>query len=384
MTIKEDKVKKKKDFSKKWYTEKFLNELKNTAYQEKDKNLVYTVKCSPDAVSKYGLDPRMLGGPIGKMAKGLQFVPDFIFKHMNMKLNENNIISFRESCSKISYADCHINGVEITNSAVLASDSHKIPIRIYQNNTCKDTKALLIFIHGGAFVGGTIDPYDECLKMLVDKFSIKALSIDYRLLPENPYPTPYTDCFDVVEYIYNNHSEFDTDKDKIFVCGDSAGGNLAQACSTKFKGNDVIRGQLLLYPTLNIFAIEDEYYHTGLDDFTFEPTQKRLSIGVIRQMQMLTNCDVKQIGITASDEFNSPYIYSAKGNPPTFITAGALDYLKKDAMAWAHKLTDAGVKTSLLIYNGLGHGYINATGVFPQAEDLIDEMGTFINSIINQ
>ncbi len=103
MTIKEDKVKKKKDFSKKWYTEKFLNELKNTAYQEKDKNLVYTVKCSPDAVSKYGLDPRMLGGPIGKMAKGLQFVPDFIFKHMNMKLNENNIISFRESCSKISY-----------------------------------------------------------------------------------------------------------------------------------------------------------------------------------------------------------------------------------------------------------------------------------------
>ena len=29
-------------------------------------------------------------------------------------------------------------------------------------------------------------------------------------------------------------------------------------------------------------------------------------------------------------------------------------------------------------YNGMGHGYLNAMGVFPQAEDLVDEMGQFI------
>lgn len=42
----------------------------------------------------------------------------------------------------------------------------------------------MIFIHGGAFVGGTLAPYDESLKMLVDKFAVKVISIDYRLLPE--------------------------------------------------------------------------------------------------------------------------------------------------------------------------------------------------------
>ena len=87
-------------------------------------------------------------------------------------------------------------------------------------------------------------------------------------------------------------------------------------------------------------------------------------------------------GILSPDEYNNPYIFDASGNVPTFITVGALDYLKKDAVAWAHKLSNANVKTKLVVYNGLGHGYLNATGVFPQAEDVIDEMGKFIYTIL--
>ena len=57
---------------------------------------------------------------------------------------------------------------------------------------------------------------------------------------------------------------------------------------------------------------------------------------------------------------------------------GALDFLKNDTIAWAHKLQDAGVPVKVVVYNGMGHGYLNAMGVFPQAEDLVDEMGQFI------
>lgn len=240
----------------------------------------------------------------------------------------------------------------------------------------------MIFIHGGAFVGGTLAPYDESLKMLVDKFAVKVISIDYRLLPENAYPAPYSDCFDVLEYISRSCGEFKIDKDRIFVCGDSAGGNIAQACSTKYKGTGKIKAQLLLYPTLNMFGFTDEYYKKGYSDYKFEPSQKSVSKGVIKQMQMLTRCNFKQIGILSPDKYSNPYIFDASGNVPTFITVGALDYLKKDAVAWAHKLSNANVKTKLVVYNGLGHGYLNATGVFPQAEDVIDEMGKFIYTIL--
>lgn len=371
-------MKKKKSWLKKWYSQDFLNKMKENAYEEKDGNLTYTVKYPPDAISKLGLDPRMLGGPIGKSAKLIRFVPDIIYNNLKTSVNSKTIKAFRKSCEIISYANCGIKGVTIKHSSIKAVDGYNIPIKIYENSKCIDTKICLCFIHGGAFVAGSLEPYDEALRMIVDKFNIKAVSIDYRYLPENEYPTLYTDCFTVINYIYNNASEFKIDKNKIFVCGDSAGGNIAQACTTMAKGTNLIKGQILLYPTLNIFKHIDKYYNSGLDDFKFEKKQKGISKGVVRQMQMLANCDVTKIGIKNPDELNNPYSFDINFDTPTFISVGALDYLKKDAFAWAHKLVDKGVKVKFVLYNGIGHGYINATGVFPQSEDLIDEIGEFI------
>ena len=95
-------------------------------------------------------------------------------------------------------------------------------------------------------------------------------------------------------------------------------------------------------------------------------------------MQSLVRFDITKIGISQPDQLNNPYSFGITSNTPTFISVGALDYLRKDAFGWAHKLKDAGVEVKMVVYNGLGHGYINATGVFPQAEDVIDEMGAFV------
>lgn len=81
----------KKSFDKKWYSEEFLNELKRTAYAEAEGNLTYTAKYAPDAVSKYGIDPRMLGGPIGKMARKLRLVPDFVLNSIHLKITERSL-----------------------------------------------------------------------------------------------------------------------------------------------------------------------------------------------------------------------------------------------------------------------------------------------------
>ena len=43
---------------------------------------------------------------------------------------------------------------------------------------------------------------------------------------------------------------------------------------------------------------------------------------------------------------------------------GGTGLSKKDAFAWAHKLKDAGVDEKMVVYNGMGQGYLNATGVF--------------------
>ena len=60
------RMKPKKQWDHKWYTEEFLQQLKATAAVEMDGDLPYITKYAPDAGSPNGIDPRLLGGPMGK------------------------------------------------------------------------------------------------------------------------------------------------------------------------------------------------------------------------------------------------------------------------------------------------------------------------------
>lgn len=71
-------MKPKKQWDHKWYTKEFLQRLKATAAVEMDGNLPYITKYAPDAGSPNGIDPRLLGGPMGKMARSTGLVPNFI------------------------------------------------------------------------------------------------------------------------------------------------------------------------------------------------------------------------------------------------------------------------------------------------------------------
>lgn len=111
-------------------------------------------------------------------------------------------------------------------------------------------------------------PYDEGWKLFVEKFRMPVVAVDYRLLPEHPYPTLYDDCCRVLEWLGGDGArELHIDPKAVFVVGDSAGGNLAQGCATRYKGTHRVRGQLLLYPTLNLFGTTDRYYHPKETDY---------------------------------------------------------------------------------------------------------------------
>ena len=67
----------------------------------------------------------------------------------------------------------------------------------------------------------------------------------------------------MLKYIRRGH------KNNIFVAGDSAGGNLTQYCTTKDMedGRKYVKGQLLLYPTINMCDYEDEFYSWSIDKY---------------------------------------------------------------------------------------------------------------------
>lgn len=216
---------------------------------------------------------------------------------------------------------------------------------------------------------------------IVEKTDTLAISVDYRLCPENPYPTGHEDCYSVLKWIYDNTESLGGNKNNIFVAGDSAGGNLTQYCTTKDmeQGLGMVKGQLLLYPTLNMAKVEDEFFKWSRDEYEIAPKYKAGIEMILGMFEGLSGDLGEILGTTdIKNEYLSPYIREPKGLPPTFITVGEHDFLKVESLAYSAKLTKAGVETKTVLYKGLGHAYGDNVGVYPQSEDCAIEMGNFI------
>lgn len=357
------------------YTDELLQGLKDSAVIQMNGTLEMIAKHAPDASEPAAIDPRIMNGKRGKSLKLMPWIPKAFIK---IDTRPEKIPKLRESMNVKLEIQCVENPIQIENTVVSAADGYAIPVRIYRSEKCKPGCPCLYFMHGGGLISGLLDMYDEPLKMFVDKNHMVVVSVDYRLLPENPYPAPHEDCLTVLQWVYDHAEALHISREHIFVCGDSAGGNLAQYCSTRCKENGMIRGQLLLYPSLNMFMVEDQYYKFSFDQFEFAQKERRIAKRMIEIGPVTMSATTAILNVSEPDEYINPYISNPAGNPPTFFVFGELDYLKLDSIGWAHKLQDAGVDTRVVVYKGLDHGFFNTAGFWPQAEDCIDEMGRFI------
>lgn len=338
------------------------------------------IKNLPDCDEIGAMDPRLFND-MKKQLRLMAFMPSSMMK---MDTSEKGILKLRQMFNATKSIACVESNIVIERKTVTASDGYQIPIRTYKLNATDTNKPILYYIHGGGFFGGSPDVVEESIKMLVEKTSIVVVSVDYRLAPENPYPTGHQDCYDVLKWINQNAESFGGNNKQVFVAGDSAGGNLAQYCTTRDREdkNNVIKGQLLLYPTLNMAGVVDEYYKPGLENFEMAPKQKRGLTKMIGMFSGMTSGLESILGTgEVKNDYLNPYTREPSNNPPTFLTVGEHDFLKLETLGYGVKLHNAHVETKMVLYKGFGHAFFDNTGVYPQCEDCIDEMGKFILSV---
>lgn len=364
------------------YDEALLQKMREREMVADYKGAPLLVKKVPDSDEVGIMDPRLYKASKKEM-KLMSLLPKKAFK---MDTSEEGILKLRkvfdgvksvETCSEEITRDKHtfrVDGVDI--------DIYQY----YQKKTTKESP-VLYYMHGGGFFGGSHEVVEESLKLMCEKFAFSIFSIDYRLAPENPYPIGHKDCFEGLKWIYEHAEELNINPNLIFVGGDSAGGNLAQYCSTCDYENhlNIIKGQILLYPTLNMAGIQDEYFSWNIEDYQFykkqeKPLKKMLMLFGNMSEGMESILSVKDV----NNDYLNPYTKDPKSNPPTFISVGEHDYLKVESMAYAAKLHAAGIETKTVLYNGMGHAYFDNTGVYPQCEDCIEEIGQFIKERVQK
>lgn len=359
------------------YEQSLVTALKDKEEIKQYHGMDVIVKNLPDCDERGAMDPRLYQD-MKKQLKLMGLMPSSMMK---MEISEKNIDKFRGMFNGIKSVPVVEEPIDIQHRSVCAQDGYEIPIRIYHTNHKENHAPILYYIHGGGFFGGSPDVVEESVKLLVANTNICAVSVDYRLAPEHPYPLGHEDCYTVLKWIHSHAEELQGDPSNIFVGGDSAGGNLTQYCSTRDyeEQGHRIKGQLLLYPTLNMARIKDEYYQVSMDQFEMTKKQRR---GLEKMIMMFGDMSEGMEKILGTKDVNNvylnPYSFDPSHNPPTFVTVGEHDFLKIETLGYAVKMKNAGVETKAVLYKGLGHAYFDNTGVYPQCEDCILEMGDFI------
>lgn len=360
------------------YSMDLLEKLRDDTSTVDYKGVTVLLKSIPDNAETGAMDTRLYDG-MKKTLRIIKFMPKSMMK---MDTSPKGIIKLRKMFNEVKSKSIIDGGVKRTLKTVSAIDGYEIPIRIYEPEGNIKNLPILYYIHGGGFFGGSSDVVQDAIEYIVKHFEICAVSVDYRLAPEHPYPAQHEDCYQVLQWIGQNAEDFHGDKNNIFVGGDSAGGNLAQYCSTKNyeEGHNLVKGQLLLYPTVNFAGIEDEYFHWSKDEYEISPKYKTGINMMLDMFSGLTGGLQSILGEKADPNsiYLNPYIRNPENNPPTFITVGEHDYLKVESLAYAAKLTKANVDVKTVVYKGLGHAYIDNIGFYPQSEDCAIEMGKFI------
>jgi len=183
-------------------------------------------------------------------------------------------------------------------------------------------------------------------------------SIEYRLAPEFPFPTPLDDCDAGLEWLFASADSLGLDADLIAIGGASAGGGLAAglALKTRDKGKLKPCFQLLRFPMI--------------DDSNTTGSSHAITDGRVWNREAnLIGWDAYLSGGAGSPDVSS-YAAPARatnvaGLPPTIITVGDLDMFLDEDVAYAATLLAAGVPTELHVYAGSFHG---STSMVPHAD----------------
>ena len=230
-----------------------------------------------------------------------------------------------------------------------------------------DAGTLVLYAHGGGWVTGGLDSHDALCAALAGAAGCLLLAVDYRLAPEHPYPAAVDDMDAAARWVLGGGVPEWTGR-ALVPAGDSAGGNLAAVLAARLRGTPALRGQLLLYPIVDLPSDHGSYarYATGFS---------------LDAADMAWFWDRYAPGRPTGPALTPLRTPDLTGLPPALVVTAGYDVLRDEGEAYAGRLRAAGVPAELVLAEGMVHGFLRMVAAIPAGASTVDRCGAFVRAV---
>lgn len=220
-------------------------------------------------------------------------------------------------------------------------------------------------IHGGGFITGGGEMCQLLAKLRAADYGATVFSVDYRLLPDHPYPAGLDDCVAAYREVLRRYPAT-----AVVVGGSSAGGNLAAALMLRARdeGLPLPAALLLLTPALDLTFAGDTHR-----------TNRFLDVNLYGGADYLPSYAGAE---NPAHPYVSPLLGDfAKGWPPTLLMSGTRDLLLSDTVRMHRALRRVGVAAELHVMEAGPHGgFMGAGAGAPEDAEIMAECRRFIRA----
>jgi acetyl esterase len=236
------------------------------------------------------------------------------------------------------------DGLQVTEHTVTV-DGGTVRVRSYREPGDAAVPAHLL-AHGGSFWSGSLEQLDALARHYVSTAQCAVFTLDYRLAPEHPWPTPPEDCYAVLSWMAAEAAELRIDPARVSIGGVSAGGCLAAvvAMMARDRGGPPLVFQLLEIP--------------ATDQTMSQPSVQKFGSGFFLTKASLTEGRDFYVPNPAdrTNPYASPLLAEDLTNlPPAMVLTCEYDPLRDEGETYAARLREAGVPVQLVRAKGHVH-----------------------------
>ncbi|MFF4485316.1 alpha/beta hydrolase [Streptomyces sp. NPDC001544] len=226
--------------------------------------------------------------------------------------------------------------------------------------------------HGGGFVVARPEQDDHICRYMAAKAGCVVVNVDYAVAPQQQFPVPVTQAYDVTAWVAANGGANGWDGSRLAVGGHSAGANLTAAVCRLARDRGTFSPRVQIIDSAPLDQLADP---AGKRSLIAKPLLSP------QLMRIFTDAYVPDRADRADPLVSPGLADDLAGLPPALVITAEHDRLRDEGDAYAKALEAAGVPVTHRVFEGVDH-YFTHTGPVPTAKEAFDLMATTLRTAL--